>query len=114
MIVPSGVPCKRTDNDFRPSYWSVVVGHFVFSMYMSNVLTENLYRVSDFPLAVSLAVWLPVEGIDKGDTQRAYFLFQRSDELNKLVDTYRKRQLRIEPQEFFLRSKELKALLYAE
>lgn len=82
-------------------------------MYMSNVVAENFYRVSDFPLAVSLAIRLPVEGIERSDTHRAYFLFQRSDELEQLVDTYRKRQLRIEPQEFFLRSRELKALLYS-
>lgn len=76
--------------------------------------TEEFYSVSDFPLAVSLAVWLPIESIDKKNPRRACFLFRQNEELNQLVESYHKRKLRIEPQEFFLRSRELKSLLYSE
>lgn len=80
-------------------------------MRMRN-LNENYFRVSDFPLAVALAISFPIEAVDRRDPRRACFLFEHSDRLDCLVTAYHRRELRVEPQEYHLRSKELKARLY--
>lgn len=75
--------------------------------------SEEFARVSDFPLAVTLATKFPVLAIDKVDPRRACFLFRHTGELDKIVEAYHRRELRIEPQEYHLRSRELKSRLYA-
>lgn len=77
-------------------------------------ITCNYYRTSDFPLAVCLAIWSPIIAVDREDPKRALFLFERSDHLDRLIEAYQRRELRVDPHEYHLRSKELKARLYAD
>ena len=73
---------------------------------------DNFYRTSDFSLAAALAVWLPIEAVDHTDARRAYFIFRQTTELKNLIESYHRRDLRIEPQSYFQAIKSIKARLY--
>ncbi len=81
-------------------------------MNMQYMNEQTVYRVSDFPLAVVLSGHFPVQAVDKQDPYRAYFLFQDCAELRKIVEQYHKRELVVEPQQFFFQSKIIKSRLY--
>ena len=82
---------------------------------MRILTTEDAYyRCSDFPLIVSLSIWLPIIAIDRTDPRRVYFLFLRSNELDSLVANYNRRELRVEPQAFYHATKNVKARLYED
>jgi hypothetical protein len=81
-------------------------------MRMQNTNDESVYRVSDFPLVVSLAVSFPILSVERDDPRRVHFLFEQSDALAKLVEAYNRRELRIEPQLFYHTMKSVKSRLY--
>lgn len=85
---------------------------FVTIMRMQTTDLENQYRVSDFPLIVTLSLWLPIEGVDRTDPNRTYFLFQYSEELASLIAEYNRGELRVEPRSFYYASRDAKARLY--
>ncbi len=81
---------------------------------MQTICTENLYRVSDFPLIAAITVWLPIFAVDRTDPRRTYFLFERSNELDVIVANYNRRELRVEPQTYYHAIKNVKARLYED
>lgn len=79
------------------------------------MLNENdCYATSDFPLATVLAAFLPLESVDRTQGQRVYFVFKRTGELDALLESYHRRELRIEPQAYYSEIRRLKARLYGE
>lgn len=80
---------------------------------MRSTTAENeVFATSDFPLAVTLAVWFPVLAIDRSDPRRARFEFRRSAELEEAIDEFHQDVIRIEPKSFYLSMKALKGRLY--
>lgn len=75
---------------------------------------KDLYRTSDFPLAAALSIWLPIVAVDREDARRAYFLFDRSEELNALLEGFNRRTLLVPPEAFYHAIKSVKARLYEE
>lgn len=72
----------------------------------------NYYRTSNFPLAVVLSLHFPVEDIEKEhNSQRAFFVFKSTPELEQVISDYWADSLRIEPKEFYNQTKTLKSRL---
>jgi len=80
---------------------------------MSTPDNNGFYRTEDMVLASVLFSRFPIVSVDKADPRRAGFIFDRSPELEKLVDSFYRRQLSFEPTAFFGLLKGVKARLYA-
>ena len=75
---------------------------------------KNYYETSDLALASVIALFFPLDAIDRANPQKAHFMFERSKELEKLIEGYWKRELQIEPQVYFQSIKTLKGRLYSK
>lgn len=82
---------------------------------MKMEMLENVgyYRTEDMVMAAVLFSCFPIVAIDKTNPRRAGFIFERSAELETLVESFYRRQLSFEPTAFFGLLKGVKARLYA-
>lgn len=71
-----------------------------------------LYRTTDISLATTLSIWLPLDSVDRSNPRQAWFNFENSEELQKLVELYWRKELQVEPQEYFSQLRMVKARLY--
>jgi hypothetical protein len=69
---------------------------------------EKLYKTSDLSLASTLAIFFPVIDIDRSNPPRVNFLFIQTPELEETIDKFWRRELKVEPQEYFNSIKNLK------
>lgn len=77
------------------------------------VLKENdILRTGDLSLAATVYLFEPLAGIDKQDSRRAEFLFERSQELNDLVERFWRGELKVDPRLYFDALRAIKARLY--
>lgn len=75
---------------------------------------KNSFSTFDLALATAISVWFPLQEVDKSQNpHRALFVFNRSSELNELVDKYWKKELLVEPRQYFEQLKALKGRLYS-
>jgi len=72
------------------------------------------YLTSDLALATTISLNFPIEDIDRTNPRKAVFVFQRSPELEKLVNCYFTNKFKVAPQVFFNQLRDVKARLYAE
>lgn len=82
------------------------------NMNIKRLSSDDYYESSDLSLVTTLSLHFPLEAIDRRNPQKAVFLFKRSDQLEKLIDSYWRGTLRINPQEYFSALKNMKARLY--
>ena len=82
-------------------------------MTMKTHVNENTFSTSDLALATTLSIWCQLEQVDKSNPHRALFIFSRSQKLDEVVDKYWKRELSVEPRQYFDQLKSLKARLYS-
>lgn len=83
-------------------------------MTMKTHENENVFSTFDLALATVISLWHPLVDIDKSQNpHRALFIFERSKKLDATVDKYWKRELLIEPRQYFEQLKTLKGRLYA-
>jgi len=75
---------------------------------------NNYYSTSDLALATALSLWFPLETIDKTNPHKAIFLFKRNEELDRLLEAFWRRELKVEPQAYFNQLKLIKSRLYSE
>ena len=73
---------------------------------------KDFYRTSDLPCAAALSLFLPLHDVDKRNARRAHFIFERTDELEKIVAEFQRRELQVEPRAYFDQIKALKTRLY--
>ena len=74
----------------------------------------DLYQTSDLACASALSLFLPLYDVDKRDTRRAYFIFERTDELETIVAKFQRQELKVEPRAYFDQIKALKTRLYEQ
>lgn len=79
---------------------------------MKQELNEHYYQTSDLSLAATLSLWCPIEDIDRSNPRKALFIFQKTSELEKLVDQYFRNEIKISPQTYFNQLRVVKARLY--
>ena len=75
---------------------------------------NEYYSTPDLSLAAALSLWYPIEVIDKTNPTKAQFLFKREPQLEKFVESFWKRELKIEPVAYFSQLKIIKSRLYGE
>jgi len=83
-------------------------------MTQENLKLKNFYSTSDLALTTAISLWHPIDTIDRQNPRKANFLFKRDEKLDELLEAYWKRELKIEPQEYFNQLKAIKARLYSE
>ena len=74
----------------------------------------DYYMTPDLALAAALSLWFPIEVMDKTNPQKAVFIFKRVQELEEVVESYWKKELKVEPQSYFTQIKSVKTRLYNE
>ena len=78
---------------------------------------NDYFRTPEFPLAVCLLHFgFSIEAFDRDPKtpSKLTFVFKRSEELEKLVEKFWKKELRIEPTSFYNISRELKSRMRAD
>lgn len=83
-------------------------------MTQQGLSTNSYFSTSDLALTTAISLWYPIDAIDRQNPRKANFLFKRDEKFDELLETYWKRELRIEPQEYFNQLKAIKARLYSE
>lgn len=80
-----------------------------------NLALNEYFSTSDLALAGAIALFYPLEAIDKTqDPYKAQFLFKKDNQLDQLIESYWRGEMRIEPQAYFNTLKSIKARLYSE
>ena len=74
---------------------------------------DNYYSTVDLSLATAISLFFPISDISKQNPHRAEFIFIRSSQLDELVSKYWKKELLVEPRQFFDQLKAIKTQLYA-
>jgi len=81
-------------------------------MSMKTIHETDFYRTSDLACAAAVSLFVQLDSIDKTDRRRAFFIFERNDELDGLLESFRKGALQVEPRAYFDQIKALKTRLY--
>lgn len=76
--------------------------------------TEGYYISTDLALVAALSLHFPIEHIDKTNPRKARFSLKDSGALQALVQSYWRKELRIEPRSYYDQLRTLKSLLYSE
>lgn len=75
---------------------------------------NKYYSSNDLALASFLSLHFPIEALDKTNPDKTFFLFLRSEELEKLIEAYWKRKVQVNPQDYFSAIKNVKSRLYQD
>jgi len=73
---------------------------------------DDYYTTSDLGLVTALSIWYPIEVIDRTNPNKVEFLFKKEDGLNETIESFWKRQLKIDALSYFNQLKVVKARLY--
>ncbi len=84
------------------------------NMNIKRLSTNEYYESSDLALVTTLSLFYPIETIDRQNPHKALFLFKRNAELDQLIETYWKGELKVNPATYFQQLKIIKARLYEE
>ncbi len=73
----------------------------------------NTYRTSDLCLAGVLAIFYPLEAVEKeAFSNKSIFVFSGNEPLEEMVGKYHRGELRIEPKVFFSQLRILKTRIH--
>lgn len=82
-------------------------------MTQERLKLNDYYSTSDLALATALSLFYPVDSIDRQNPHKAVFLFKRKGiEIDQLIETYWKGELKVNPATYFQQLKIIKARLY--
>jgi hypothetical protein len=77
------------------------------------LLSENTqFRSADLALASALSLFYPLEAIDRENPRKAQFVFRRDAGLDELIQSYWRRELKVDPQAYFDAMRIIKGRLY--
>lgn len=87
----------------------------LFSMKITkeNPKYVDLYRTADLALAAAISLFIPLEAVDRTDERRAYFLFPKTQELDRIIEAFWRKELKVEPGAYFDELRAVKTRLYA-
>lgn len=75
---------------------------------------KDFYRTTDLALATAISLFYPIETIEKQSYRKATFLFKRDSELDALIESYWRSELKVDAQAYFNQLRVIKARLYGE
>ncbi|MGH7202971.1 MAG: DUF5659 domain-containing protein [Candidatus Levyibacteriota bacterium] len=73
---------------------------------------DTYFSTSDLTLATALSLWYPIEKIDKKNPRKAQFVFTRSPQLESLISSFWRGELKVDPKEYAAQQKNIKTRLY--
>lgn len=74
---------------------------------------KDYYSTSDLALASAISLWYPLEALDRNqNSPKVQFLFKRDEQLDQLIESYWRGDLKVNPQVYFNALKNIKARLY--
>ena len=77
-------------------------------------ISKSLFSTCDIFLGCCLLCFnFKIEAIDKNNTQKVQFYFEKNNELDEAINAYWRRDLRIEPQLFASNLKSIKNRIYS-
>jgi hypothetical protein len=74
---------------------------------------SNNIKTPDLALATTLALFANFV-IERIGNNRALFVFEKNERTEQIIGKYWNKELKVEPQEFFLQLKAIKSRLYSE
>ena len=78
-------------------------------------LNENeTFISSDLAIVAALSLHFPIEAIDKRNPYKAYFIFQRTEALDRLVKAYYRGEHKEDPIKYFQQLKTIKSRIYSK
>ena len=85
-------------------------------MTMTKAEQTKIYETTDLALISVILLFSPdsLEVVNRENSRRVVFGFKKSDKLDKLVNRFWNRKLKIEPRAFFDGIKTAKARIYSE
>lgn len=81
-------------------------------MIQESLKLNDYYSTTDLALTTAISLFFPLEAIDRQNPHKALFLFKRNAELDQLIETYWKGELKVNPATYFQQLKIIKARLY--
>ena len=75
---------------------------------------KDFYRTADLALAAAISLFYPVEAIDKQNPHKAQFIFKRNKDLDVLIESFWRGELKVDPASYFNALRVIKARLYGE
>lgn len=81
---------------------------------MEEILKEtDFLKSSDLSLIATVQLYdYQIEAMDRSNPEKIIFIIKRDDELDKLIEAFWKRQLKVEPVAFFESLKLTKSRIY--
>ena len=79
-----------------------------------NINVNDIFKCNDLALVTTISLFYPIEAIDRQNSHRAYFLFKREDTLDKLIESYYRKKIKVEPLAYFQQLRAIKARLYGD
>ena len=73
---------------------------------------EKYYSSSDLPLVSTLALTFPIVKLDRTDPRKIVFSFDNTKVLEKKIESYNNKKLKVEPQEFYNQIRSVKIMIY--
>lgn len=73
---------------------------------------RDIFRSADLALCATIFLHRPLTGIVRENPRRAEFLFERFDDLDELIESYWRGEVRVDPRAYFTALREIKARLY--
>ena len=84
------------------------------TMTQEDLKLNDYYSTSDLGLATALSLFYPIEVIDHTNPSKAKFLFKQNEDLDPLIETYWRNEMRASPQTYFNQLRVIKSRLYEE
>jgi len=73
----------------------------------------NTFSSYDLALSATISIWFPLETIDRiHNSQKVIFVFKRTTELDDLIERYWRKEILVEPRQYFDALKAMKSRLY--
>lgn len=63
-------------------------------------INENFYTTPDLNLATVISLSYPLDCIERLSDRKMAFVFKREEGLDKLIESFWKRELRVEPNQY--------------
>ena len=81
--------------------------------YMNINTEQKTFTSSDLAIVAAISLYYPIIEVDKTNPRKAQFVFERTSNLDSLLEKYWNKELLIEPRAYFDQVKAIKTRLYA-
>jgi len=73
---------------------------------------KTTFETTDLALATAISLWLPITALDRNDPNKIVFHFNRESDLDSLIETFWRRELKVDALTYFNQIKLIKSRIY--